>query len=217
MNRILDLTKEQPNPPVYTPAKHSIAKGKVVRRDPKEVDGIVIHQTAVNFGASAAAIRAANGDKTLAIHRRALGVAAHMTAFKTGVAVLANPLDWYVYNANKLNRRILGLEIEGAYPGLLKAATGAHSSFDGEILEAAKAGLKYLVDEGRARGMPIQFLWAHRQSNLERRGDPGEEIWRKLVLEYAVPVLGLTTRLTDVIEEGRPVPKDWDPNGEGRF
>lgn len=220
MNRIIDLTSEQKNPPVInppTPLKHMLKGGKVVIRDPKEIDGIAIHQTAVDFGASPAAIRAAGGDKLLATHRRALNVGAHMTAFRTGYAVLANPLPWYVYNANKMNRRILGFEIEGSYPGLTKARTKSHTPFTGEIVEAAKAGLKYLVDAGRAAGMPIKYIWAHRQSSDTRRGDPGEEIWREIVLAYAVPVLGLETRVFDIFDEGRRIPTDWDPDGVGRF
>lgn len=220
MNRIVDLTSEQKNPPVInppTPQKHRIERGKVVVRDPKEIDGIAIHQTAVNFGASPAAIRAAGGDVTKAIHRRALNVGAHMTAFRTGYAVLANPLRWYVNNANTLNRRILGYEIEGSYPGLTKGRTKLHTPFSGEIVEATKAGLKYLVDAGRADGMPIRYIWAHRQSSDTRRGDPGEEIWREIVLEYAVKVLGLETKVGDVFGDGRSIPADWDPRGVGRF
>ena len=217
MSRIVDLTSEQVDPPQFDPPKHRIVKGKVLARKPNGIDGIVIHQTAVNFGFSPLALKQAGGNKELAEHRRALNVAAHVTAFSTGKAVVANPLLWYVYNANEFNKRILGLEIEGSYPGLLKSATKSSSSFDGEIVEAAKAGLAYLVTEGRKLGMPIKWIWAHRQSSVDRRADPGEEIWRKLVLAYAVPVLGLQTDPHYTIGDGRPVPKDWDPEGLGRF
>lgn len=217
MQRLLDLTGEQEDPPQYNPAKHRIVQGKVQRRRPQDVDGIVVHQTACQFGTTPAQVRAAEGDAALAKHRRALQVAAHVTAFKTGVAVVGNPLDWYVYNANALNRRILGLEIEGQYPGLLAAATKTPDKFEGEIEQAAQAGLRYLVEQGRRMGMPIRYVWAHRQSSNDRRGDPGEEIWRKLVLNFAVPVLGLETRNDDIVIEGRCIPRQWSPTGHVDF
>ncbi len=215
--RIVDLRSEQVDPPRHTPAKHAIRNGRVVRRPPASVDGIVVHQTACDFGTTPAMVRAAGGDVNLAKHRRALNVAAHVTAMKTGYAVVACALDWYVYNANALNKRILGLEIEGTYPGLLRSAGKGAQRFDGPIVEAAKEGLVYLVEQGRAQGMPIKYVWAHRQSSATRRGDPGEEIWRKLVLDYAVPVLRLEVRVMDTIGDGRAVPVDWDPRGFGRF
>jgi hypothetical protein len=217
MDRIVDLRHEQVDPPVHSPPKHKIVKGKVVTRDPRTVDGIVIHQTACEMGISPLMVRKANGDKQLAEHRRGLNVATHVTAFSTGYAVVSCPLEWYVYNANTLNSRILGLEIEGSYPGLLKTATASSWKFEGEIVEAAKAGLRFLVEEGRKLGMPIKFLWAHRQSSATRRSDPGEEIWQKLVVEYAVPKLNLVTRTGDVFGDGRPIPKEWDQWGLGRF
>lgn len=216
MDRIVDLRAEQQDPPQNDPAKHRIVKGKVVRRDPSTVDSICIHQTAIDFGITPLMLRKANGDRTLAEHRRALNVASHATAFSTGYCVIANPLDWYVYNANRLNARILGLEIEGSFPGLLKTATKSSSKFEGEIELAARAGLEYLVVEGRRLGMPIKYIWAHRQSSMDRRGDPGEEIWRKLVTGYAIPVLGLTARTGDTVD-GRTIPTDWDTWGLGRF
>lgn len=201
---VLDLTIEQPNPPKYRPPHHKISKGRVVERAPGLVDGIVIHQTATPFGVTAAAIKASKGDATLAKHRRALGIAAHMTAFDTGTAVLAHPLDWYVYHANSLNARSLGLEIEGRFPGL----QGAKELFTGKLEQAARDGLVYLVMRGRAAGMPLRWVWAHRQSSLTRADDPGEEIWRKLVLGFAVPELGLQPQI-DFVDGGRAIPGDW--------
>lgn len=213
-SRLIDLTAEQPNPPGFTPPKHRIQQGKVVWRSSSTIIGIVVHQTACLFGASPAAIQQAGGDKLLATYRRALGVAANVTAFRTGKAVYANPLNWYVYNANLFNAYIVSLEIEGVYPGLWKRGSDL---FTGEIEQAARTGLAFLVEQGRAKGMPIKYIWAHRQSSADRRSDPGEEIWRKLVLDFAVPQLGLVVDTKKVVGDGRPVPQDWDPNGVGKF
>lgn len=214
---VLDLTPEQLDPPVEA-SKFKRRNGIVVRRNPADIDAVVIHQTAVEFGATQAAIRAANGNKQLAVHRRALRVAAHVTAFKTGVAVQSCPLEWYVFNANDLNRRILGLEIEGLYSGLEASRSPDMNKFEGAVIEAAKDGLKLLVEKGRAAGMPIRYIYAHRQSSDMRRSDPGEAIWKAVVLEYGVKFLGLVTQPKFTIGEGsRPIPLEWDPAGVGSY
>jgi hypothetical protein len=213
---VVDLTAEQPNPPRYDPPHHRIVRGKtaaldhVYSRPANSIDGIVIHQTAVAYGVTAAAVKAAGGDPVKAKHRRALDVAAHMTAFSTGYAVLAHPLDWYVYHGNSLNARSLGLEIEGLYPEL----QGDKELLTGNVLQAAREGLTYLVTTARSKLMPIKWVWAHRQSSLTREADPGEEIWRKLILDFAVSTLGLVPQ-PDFVSGGKPLPPEWRPQKSG--
>lgn len=207
---VLDLTKEQEDPPDRSPPQHKIVRDRIKKCDTvfcrpiSSIDGIVIHQTATPFGVTAAAVKAAGGDRKLAKHRRALQVAAHMTAFDTGVAVLAHPLAWYVYHGNALNARSLGLEVEGLFPGL----QGKKELLTGLLLEAAKDGLEYLVRRGRTQGMPIKWIWAHRQSSMTRDDDPGQEIWQKLVIGFAVPHLGLATQ-SDFVSGGKVIPPGW--------
>lgn len=206
---VVNLTHEQPNPPRNDPPEHKIVRGKkpeldrVFNRPVNTIDGIVIHQTGSPFGVTAAAIKASKGDAVLAKHRRALGIAAHMTAFDTGYAVLAHPLEWYVYHGNGLNARSLGLEVEGLYPGKMTKPL-----LTDKLLQAACDGLTYLVKQGRAAGMPIKFIWAHRQSSLTRPNDPGEEIWRKVVLDFAIGNLGLAPQ-SDYVNGGETIPAHW--------
>jgi hypothetical protein len=77
------------------------------------------------------------------------------------------------------------------------------------LLYAARMGVKALVDRGRMQGMPIRYIWAHRQSNKDRGRDPGEEIWKRVVLEYAVPVLGLEIQPDLRVGDGNPIPASW--------
>lgn len=219
--RCFDLRAEQTDPPKVR--KHRIRKGRVVRRDMRKVTGITIHQTATPCSVAPYQVRAAGGDEDLALARRALGVACHGMAFRRGFYALANPLDWYVNHGNEFNPDCLGLEIEGRFPGLLAdpARTtwgGAPTELTPELLEAAKACLRHLVEEARAAGAPLEWVNAHRQSSETRRSDPGEEPWRELVLGYAVPVLGLKVNNALVRGSGRPIPLAWDPvNGVGRY
>lgn len=231
---LYDWRSLQPNPPQLPKKKHRTERrregGKlverVVERDPKTIDGIVIHQTACSFGPSDDADRR---------HRRALGVACHALAFRDGAVVLANPLRWAVLHGNGLNDRSLGLEIEGLFSGLeddpatipneAKAtAWGGEPDVVTELLvTCARHALRELVERGRAEGMPIRYVWAHRQSSGSRRSDPGQTLWRRVVLEYGVPQLGLFAQPALVLASrssgpGRPIPKAWDPvAGVGRY
>lgn len=216
---IIDLRHEQRNPPDVK-RKFKRQNGKVLCRDPERVTGITIHQTAVKYGVANYQIARAHGDRKLAMCRRALRVACHVMSFHDGYVCWANPLEWYVYHGNRFNAFELGIEIDGNYPGLIGGDTWnkKHQTITTpESIEAARAGVKLLVDEGRKMGMPIEFIHAHRQSSVTRRSDPGEELWKKVVLEYAVPELGLKTETRLTIGNGRPIPEEWDPDGFGEY
>lgn len=212
---VVDLSHMQKDPPPYDPPHHRMVYdmtrgGNVVFcRKPRSIDGIVIHQTGCWFGVSKALLKEMGGNYVAAKHRRALNVAAHMTAFDTGFAVLAHPLDWYVYHANSLCARSLGLEVEGAFPGVMSKG----KYLTPKLIQAACDGLEYLVDRGRSMGMPLKFIWAHRQSSPSKENDPGEEIWRKIVLGFAVPKLRLQVQ-NDYASGGKPIPESWrEPQG----
>lgn len=208
--------------------KFKLFKDQVARRNPGLVKGIVLHQTAIEYGASDHQIRLANGNERLAIARRAKGIACHACSFE-GYYAKTYPLSWYIYHGNAFNKTTLGLEVEGRYPGLLDDPEtvrredlktlwkGEATEFSEDRLRAAKSALLYLVKEGRSLGMPIQYIYAHRQAKSNRRSDPGQELWQKLAVEYGSSVLGLETRPTYTIGTGRPIPPAWDSRGIGSY
>jgi len=217
--QILDLTKEAKNPP---PPKTKpdgtkvqiakLVKGKVLVRDPKKIIGITIHQTACVFGPK---------DDLAARHRRALNVPSHALAFRDGVVGVAYPALWYMYHGNGLNAFSLGLEIEGHYPEVLDdpktprrediESTWGHdpTPLDALTIETARAGLKFLYDEGKRLGCPLEYIWAHRQSNGVKVSDPGAGIWQEVVLDYGVAVLGLKIQPEKVWDDGKKIPASW--------
>ena len=214
----LDLRSEQPNPPDLAKQKHALRRvalngrsvQRVVERDPATIDGIVIHQTACVFGKR-------RGQPSR--HHRALGVACHALAFNDGTAVLANPLRWLVWHGNGFNSRSLGLEIEGRFPGLVgKPSTLAaepETPVTALLLDTARDALRWLVEEGRSEGMPLRYVWAHRQSSPTRRSDPGEALWLALLPTFAE--LGLEVQPALVLNSksgaGRPIPEAWGGAG----
>lgn len=218
---VIDLTAKQTNPP-SDPSKWRIGKdGKVVVRDPRTITGIMLHQTGVWFSVSSQQVAAALGDRHAALHNRGLNIACHAVAWdgkganlQCGHAVATAPLDWYCYQANGANADSVGLEVEGVYPGLESPGCVMPSQ---RVIDAARAAVKYLVEAGRAQGMPIEFIWAHRQSSANRRGDPGESLWREVALNYAVAELGLRTSPNTTWGDGRPIPVEWQLNGVGKY
>jgi len=65
--------------------------------------------------------------------------------------------------------------------------------------------------------MPIEYIWAHRQSNGQKPSDPGMGIWQKVVVEYGVPVLGLKAQTDKCWKDGKKIPTNWDPSGVGKY
>jgi hypothetical protein len=214
--KLYDLRGEQTSPS----PKSKVTGGSTVERNPQTVTGIVVHQTAVKFGLSSHQIKAAGGDEQLALARRGLNVACHVIAFHDGFLAWTNELKRYIYHGNGYNRYTLGIEIDGNYPGLIGGKTWnnkAATEVTDTVVSAACEGMRLLVEEGRKLGMPIRNVYAHRQSSATRRSDPGQELWKRVVLDYAIPVLGLVSHPAEVIGDGRPVPKEWDSNGIGDY
>jgi N-acetylmuramoyl-L-alanine amidase len=225
---LLDTAADQPNPPprlvrngelryrTVGPGPHA----RVLERDPATVDTICVHQTACVFGPA--------GDLTRR-HDRAHDVPIHALAFRDGVLALPYPARWYLFHGNGWNARSLGLEIEGRYEGVEtnpstlpdpRNERDVHATYDvldDLTIATARAGIDAMLARGRALGMPIKYIVAHRQSSGTRRADPGSAIWKHVVIEHAVAVRGLITLPSMTVGEGRPIPLEWDPAGRGHY
>lgn len=215
--KLYDLRHEQVDP---HPKGKTGPDGRTVRRSSKAIDSIVLHQTAVRFA------RPRGTTDDLALARRSLRVACHAMAFYQGFVAWPADLHAYIHHANRANGRSLGLEVDGNYPGLIggKVRTGTETPLTDAVVHAARMGVKLLVEEGRRVGMPIRRIYAHRQFDSWRRADPGEGLWRRVVLEYAVPELGLIPYQAEsfghpkgFLRHGKRIPKRWDPDGVGSY
>lgn len=222
----LDRAPSNDNACVYDPAhrvvdmrhtapakipRSKVVGGRTVMRDPSTVTGIVLHQMGVELGVGPYRLRQAGGDPELAQMLRARDIPAHASTLIEGWVVAPHPLAAYLWHANGLNATTLGLEVEGLYDGRKGPRRPSL-----ETRMATRRALRWLVEQGRAEGMPLRWLWAHRQSSKKRRADPGAALWEVAVNEaYS---LGLETRPTDTVGDGRPIPVEWDPaHGVGRY
>jgi hypothetical protein len=205
---VLDLRSRQT--PSGPPKAGKLHKGALVMRDPSTIDTICLHQTATLLPPGKADLRAANGDPALARHLRALRVHAHVTAFTTGTAVIAYPLRAYVWHGNGANASSIGVECEASL-------TGLDTSCDEKVVEAGRAALTWLCENGPTEGIHISYIVAHRQSSKTRRGDPGLALWRAVALDHGVAKLGLRTTPERVWGDGRPIPVEWQADGVGNY
>lgn len=223
---LYDLQAEQDY--VYPGGKRKVRKrprsgdGRLVpvERQARDITGVVLHQTAVPFGVSKRQVAAADGDRRLALARRGLDVACHAIAFRDGLVVRTHPLEVHVNHGNGLNSRSLGLEVDGRYPGLddkpetvpredLATTWGGDpTELTYRTIAAARVALRDLVVRGRELGMPIEYLWAHRQSSATRRSDPGQGLWESVAL-WAVATLDLKLQPDLVVGDGRAIPLAW--------
>jgi hypothetical protein len=202
------------------PKKFKLQGGKPVVRNPSQVTGITIHQTAAKYGVADYQIHDAGGNAELALAKRSLRVACHVMAFHDGFCAWPNDLRHYVYHGNGFNAFELGLEIDGNYPGVIGGKTwnnGTPTKVTPDVVRSACAAIELMVIKGRQMGMPIEYIHAHRQSSATRRDDPGEELWKRVVLDYAVAILGLKTEPTRTLKDGKSVPVEWDGSGSGHY
>lgn len=178
-------------------------RGHIIgRRSWQEITGITLHQCAVDFGHE----KPARWD-TLAAH---LGISLE------GNVHWVHEFFHVVPHGNELNKPTIGVELEGAFPGIVALrGPGRMQSPTPAQVKAAHETLPWIVAVCAAHGSRITDLFAHRQTAATRRGDPGEEIW-KLVALPMISKLGLTDGGAGFkIDNGRPIPEAWNPSYVG--
>lgn len=182
-------------------------RGKIVERDPHAIDSICVHQTACEFGAGRWRLRKAGGDRQKAIAHRALDQPYHAMSFD-GFYSLACPVGWYTYHANALNRRSVGIGIDGLYPAFERGRRRKHTQLTEARLWSAKQMLVDVVCECEREGIDLKYVFGHMQSNRRKPDDPGEMIWRQVVEGFLVKHVGLKP-IYNLNEGGRAIPLAW--------
>lgn len=222
--KLYDLREER----LAVRPKVRLAKGKPVLTKPKR--GLMLHQTAVEYGLTTGQIKAAGGDEDLALARRALNISTPVTIFTTDdgrvLLVLSAPFDWHMNHGNGANAETIGAEIAGRFEGLMGDAstlwcpdgrgTCTPTRTTEEIILGWRAALAHVVELARTEGHPVEDLYGHRQSSDSRRSDPGQLLWREVALPLAADV-GLKIHPDRVWGSGRRLPPEWDPMGSVRY
>lgn len=216
----------------YVPARPKVrfVGGKPDVRNPLDIRGIVLHQTAVTYGVSSAQLRQSGGDRNLALARRGLNVRAHGTAFRNGVYVIATDLKLNVQGGNGFNADGINLEIEGRYPGIpddpsthplredIESTWGRNPTEWTELIAlTSRAMVSKVIELAEEEGMVnLEYIWAHRQSNGNKPSDPGYNIWQD-VAEWAADVYGLKIDYDHTRGTGKPIPRQWSPKATAKY
>ena len=178
-------------------------KGK---RKWKDIKGITLHQTAVQFGNNV---------------MRFKNISAHIGVTPNGKVVLMNDLTWKVWHGNSFNSHDVGVEISGAFAGIegeertfWKPKSKPNRKPESVTVSQVKASLamiEWVIDTVAEHGGKVEYIHAHRQSSLMRTSDPGSKVWKEIALE-AKKRFGLVDGGADFKSGGKPIPKEWDPS-----
>lgn len=169
-----DMQGRTPRGQLHIIVPGDVSNVKGVRRW-SNVDAIVLHQTAC--------LLSVERWKVVPIH---FGVP--RSSGYLGKFFQLHPLLTYLYHANGLNAPSIGIEIEGNFPGINSdrgtwwpGGGGPHTVEPAQI-DAARELIAWTVAEAKAAGGAIKRILAHRQASHDRRGDPGDVIWKEVGL-----------------------------------
>jgi hypothetical protein len=187
-------------------AKALFERGAVVMREPSDIVGVTWHQTGCIFGVGAQALKRFGGDRDAARNDRARDIPAHATVFADGTVIVPFALRSYLYHANALSAVTLGIEIE---------RKGEATPMPDVQVEACHAAIAYLVERAMLEGITLTQAWGHRQSHGGKPGDPGPEIWKRVVIPACarhklVRTIRAVPRSTPKGRDGSPIPDEWE-------
>ena len=149
----------------------------------------------------------------MALHQRFWEVPYHYIALLNGDVLKNNQGSRYTFHGNGGNLPLVGVSLEGNYPGLEKNRKPKHNGYDEHTILTGRASVRLAVLDNRDQGSPIEALFAHRQYSKGRIGDPGEGWWR----EIGIPIsqeLHLERRVAFTHGSGRQVCREWDHTGQ---
>jgi len=190
---IADIRDDHPHPKLYK-----------CGRSPADVDSIVLHQTGCKMPTSAAGWSRLN---------------AHIGITSDGLVVFANDfLDW-IWHAQGLSQRSIGVEVAGNFPGLtsdpktLWKGGGPAATLTPEMIAGAEVAGQLISDECKRLGITIRHIFTHRQSKDTRAADPGQEIWQRIAVPW-MGIYGYEADLEFCCGSGKPIPREWQPQSE---
>lgn len=195
---------------IDTTRSHPIRNAYKKPRKLSDITAIVLHQTACHLGERV---------------KRWHSVPAHIGVTKGGKVILINKLETVCWHANYFNRFGVGIEVDGNFrgvedrPGTLWKGGGRRSMLTEEQETWARAAVVWICDEVAAHGGKVTDILAHRQTSENRRGDPGEAIWKRIGL-WAQEDSEFTLRKLCKNDpnytkgSGLPIPKEWDDRSD---
>ena len=148
----------------------------------------------------------------IALHARFWTVPYHWVALINGDILHNNDVTRLTYHGNGGNGPLVGVSLEGSYPGLERNRKKSHNGYDEHTIETGRGALRLATRHSRDLGAPIEWLYCHRQYSDGRLGDPGEGWWREIGLPVAEE-MSLRINYDFKHGSGNKIPLEWDDNG----
>ena len=164
-----------------------------------QVTTVLVHQTAVHggFGVRSQLLDRHGGDALAARQARYRDTPYHeLYSPQDRASIVQWPAWAYTFHGHKANRYSVGWAYDGKLPG------------DALDVEGARASLTHFVEVMREAGAPLRYVEAHRQHSAQRGGDPGVEIWTRVVRPL-LEQLELAQRPEHVTGTGKRLPPAW--------
>lgn len=169
------------------------------------ITAVVLHQTAAKMGENPSSWH---------------GVPIHFGVTREGKIIQLYDLTEVCNHANGLNRRSVGIEIDGWYAGIEgqlntlwqpnKDSKRKPMDLPAVQANAVKDVLQWIVHTVAANGGKVTHIHPHRQSSKDRQSDPGSLIWQTIGW-WAQQHLGLSDGgPTFTVGDGLPIPQAWD-------
>ncbi len=158
------------------------------------VDSVVLHQMAFSRGSDL---------------NKYLKVRVHYIIMPDGKIGQLYPDTALLWASNGFNKRSVAIEFAGNFPNTkgkcyLPNKFGCHQLTDAQV-QAGRCLLAALKNK-----LPnMRYVFAHRQSNINRANDPGPDIWYQ-VGEWAIKNLGYHPDSRKIkTGSGQPIPEEW--------
>jgi N-acetyl-anhydromuramyl-L-alanine amidase AmpD len=180
------------------------------RRAWSKITGITLHQTACVMG-----------ERPL----RWATLGAHLGVTREGRVIWVHDFEKLTVHAHGFNSNTVGIEMDGTYAGV----EGDDRTFwrprdepnrqpqtpTAELVEAAKATVRWICAEVARHGGRVELLVAHRQASSDRQSDPGSALWQQVGMALHTE-LGLSDGGAGYrIGDGYAIPERWDANRTG--
>jgi N-acetyl-anhydromuramyl-L-alanine amidase AmpD len=213
VQRVLSATTEAPAGPQLPSGRfhdlRSVANQSNIggRRGWNQITGVTLHQTACVLGERP---------------QRWATVVAHLGVTRAGQVIWMHDFEKVVWHGNGFNNRTIGIEMDGTYAGIEGDARTFWRPKDepdrqpqaptAELIEAAKATVRWICEEVARHGGRVEQLVAHRQASNSRQSDPGSALWQQVAMPLHAE-LGLSDGGPGYcIDKGCPIPEAWDPS-----
>lgn len=183
-----------------------VVRGKTAMRVADSITGICIHQMGRTFEPTVEQVASSGGSRRLAKARLFKSVPAHVAVSVDQFFSVHTELQHHLLHGNGFDCDTISLEIEGNYGEYLSEEDG--DSLSESTIASAREAIQYVMRSGSELGMPIQYLYAHRQAQKNLVRDPGEAIWRSIAT-WASETYTLEMRPRHTRGNGEPVPSAW--------